>query len=612
MARKFYPLLILAAGLLATPVAAQTARHALSLDAAPKYKPGFKQLEYVNPTAPKGGAVKLHAIGGFDTFNPFIIKGNSAAGLRYLFEPLMVAPQDDSLTEYGLIAESVEVADDLSYVIYNLRAEARFHDGSPITAEDVIWSFKALKEKGQPFYRFYYKNVAKAEALSPKRVKFSFSGPPNRELPQIIGQLQVLSKAWWSKNDLSKTTLKPPLGSGPYRIKSFEPGRYVVYERVKDYWGRDLAINRGRFNFDTIRYDFYRDQNVAMEAFKAHLYDFRVEGSSKEWATSYNFPARKSGLVKIVTQAHKSPAGMTAFVFNTRRDKFQDPVIRQAISYAFNFEWSNKQLFYGQYTRTASYFENSELAATALPTPGELKLLEPWRGKIPDQVFTTIYRPAAGDASGAVRRSLRKALKLLRNAGWKITNNRLINPRTGKPVDIEFLLVSPAFERIVNPFIQNLKRLGITARIRTVDPAQYQNRLRAFDFDIIASGFGQSRSPGNEQRNYWSSVSADRTGSRNLIGIKDPAIDALVEAIVAARDRKSLVTATRALDRVLQWNHFVIPQWHIRSFRMAWWDRFGRPAKTPAYGIGFDSWWIDSARQNALLKKRPSSRKRLK
>ena len=582
--------------------------HALTLDDRPKYGADFKHLDYVNPNAPKGGTVRQFSIGSFDSFNPFIIKGDPAAGLGYLFETLMSSPEDDSLTEYGLIAESVEVPGDLSYVIYNLRQEAKFHDGSPITADDVIFSFNILRDKGQPVYRFYYANVARIEALGPRRVKFSFSGPPNRELPQIVGQIPVLSKAYWEKRDFSKTTLEPPVGSGPYKIQSFEPGRYIIYERVKDYWGAKVPLKVGTDSFDTVRYDFVRDQVVALEAFKAGQYDFRLENSSKDWATSYDFPALRDGLVKKASLRHERPAGMQAFVFNIRRDKFKDRLVRQALGYAFDFEWSNRQLFYGQYTRTTSFFENSDLAARELPTPEELKLLEPLRGMIPDEVFTKVFSPPKADGTGNIRKGLRSAARLLRKAGWRIVDNQLINPRDGKPLVIEFLLVSPAFERVVAPFVRNLKRLGVKATIRTVDPAQYQNRVRDFDYDVIVSTFGQSRSPGNEQRNYWSSSAVKRPGSRNWIGISNPAIDSLIEKIVAAPNRKTLIVATRALDRVLQWSYFVIPQWHIREDRVAWWDKFGRPAIKPAYGVGFSSWWVDP-KKDAMVSNRQKAKK---
>ena len=588
---------------------AATRSHALTLADKPKYGPDFRHLDYVNPNAPKGGNVRLYSIGGFDTFNPFIIKGDSATGLGNIFETLMTSSEDDPMTEYGLIAESVEVPADLSYVVYTLRAQARFQDGTPITPDDVIFSFNILREKGAPFYRFYYANVARVEKLEGRRVKFSFSGPPNRELPQIVGQIPVLSRAYWRTREFDKTTLEPPLGSGPYRIKSFEPNRHVVYERVKNYWGKDLPINLGRNNFDEMRYDYYRDQAVALEAFKAHQYEFRMESASKDWATGYDFPGRRDGLVKIAELPHGRPVGMQAYAFNLRRDKFRDPRVREALGEAFDFEWSNKNLFYGQYTRTRSFFENSELAATKPPTPEELALLEPLRGKVPDGVFTGVYQPPKTDGSGNIRGNLRKAAQLLRDAGWKVVNNRLIDPGSGKPLEIEFLLVSPAFERITTPFIRNLKRLGVEGRIRTVDPAQYQNRVRDFDFDVVIGTFPQSESPGNEQRDFWSSAAAKRPGSRNLIGITNPAIDTLIEKIVAARDRKSLVVASRALDRVLQWNHYVIPQWHIRSDRIAWWDRFGRPDKKPKDGIGFSSWWVDP-KKDAALKARESPNQR--
>jgi microcin C transport system substrate-binding protein len=588
--------------------AAPVKSHALTLDDEPKYGPDFKHLDYVNPNAPKGGTVRLFSIGSFDTFNPFIIKGDPAAGIGNLFETLMSAPEDDSLTEYGLIAESVEVPSDLSYATYNLRKEAIFHDGSPITAADVVFSFNILRDEGRPRYRFYYANVAKVEALGPRRVKFSFSGPPNRELPQIVGQVPVLSKAYWEKRDFSKTTLEPPVGSGPYKIKAFEAGRFIIYERVKNYWGANIPLKVGTDNFDFIRYDFVRDQVVALEAFKAGQYDFRLENTSKDWATSYDFPALRDGLVKKESLRHERPAGMQAFIFNIRRDKFKNRLVRHALAYAFDFEWSNKQLFYGQYSRTTSFFENSDLAARGLPTPEELQLLEPLRGKIPDEVFTKVYSPPKTDGTGNIRKNLRIASRLLRKAGWRIVNNRLINPKDGKPLIIEFLLVSPAFERVVAPFIRNLKRLGVEGRIRTVDPAQYLNRLQQFDYDVIVSTFGQSRSPGNEQRNYWSSSAVKRPGSRNWIGVSNPAIDSLIDKIVSARNRKSLIIATRALDRILQWSHFVVPQWHIREDRVAWWDKFGRPKIKPAYGVGFASWWVD-AKKDAIVSKKQKAKK---
>ena len=555
--------------------------HGLTLLETLKYGPDFKHLDYVNPDAPKGGAIKRFSIGTFDTFNPYIIKGNPAAGIGFVFETLMTSAPDEISAEYGLIAKSIEVPDDLSYATFDLRPEARFHDGTPITADDVVYTFNMLKKDGRPFYRFYYANIARAVKLSEHKVKFEFTGPPNRELPQITGQLPVLPMHYWEKREFSKTTLEPPIGSGPYRISRFEPGRFVEYERVADYWGRDLPINKGRYNFDRMRFDYYRDQTVALEAFKSHEYDFRVENTSLVWATGYDFPARRAGAAKLDEVAHSQPTGLSAFVFNLRRPKFQDRKLREALAYAFDFEWSNKNLFHGQYGRTKSYFSNSELAARELPSKDEMAILEPHRGKIPDEVFTRVYEPPKTDGSGKIRRNLRTATRILRKAGWRVKDGKLIDPQSGKPLEFEILLVSPLFERIVSPFIRNLKRLGVDARLRTVDQSQYINRIRGFDYDVITSGWGQSESPGNEQRDFWSSAAAGRQGSRNLIGLKDPVIDALIEKIVAARDRKSVITATRALDRVLLWGHYVIPQWHLKFDRIAYWDIFGRSAKIP-------------------------------
>ena len=572
-----------------------TVTHGLTLVGKLKYPPDFRHLDYVNPDAPRGGVLRQHAIGTFDSFNPFSIRGTPAAGLGFVYETLLASAPDEISAEYGAIAESVEVPGDLSWVLYTLRPEARFHDGTPITVEDVIWSLNALKEKGRPHFRFYYKNIARAVKVGERKVKFELSGPPNRELPQITGQLPVLSRKWWAERPLDRTTLDPLLGSGPYRIAAFETGRFVELERVPDWWGAALPINRGRYNFDRIRIDYYRDQTVAQEAFKADRYDYRIENNSLIWATAYDFPARRDGRVNLEQVPHRRPTGMQAFVFNLRRPQFTDPVLREAMAFAFDFEWSNRNLFYGQYARTKSFFSNSELAARMPPSPEELALLEPWRGRIPDEVFSEVYEPPSTEGSGNIRRNLGKALKLLKGNGYRISENRLISPVTSKPVSFEILLVSPAFERIVTPFARNLKRLGIDASVRTVDQSQYINRLNAFDFDMIVGGAGQSESPGNEQRDYWSSAAAGRQGSRNHGGISNPAVDDLIEKIIAAPTRAGVVTATRALDRVLLWNHYVIPQWHIRMTRLAYWNRFGIPGH-PAYGPDITSWWHEGGK----------------
>ena len=589
-------LLVLGGG---AAVAEAVKRHGLTLVGSLGYPPDFAHRSYVDPHAPKGGTIKLHAIGSFDSFNPYIVKGDSTS-LAFVVETLMTSPRDEISAEYGLIAETVEVPDDLSYVIYNLRPAARFHDGKPVTADDVIFSFDALREKGQPFYRFYYRNISRVERLGRHRVKFHFTGPPNRELPQITGQLPVLPRHYWEGRDFDRTTLKPPLGSGPYRIARFEAGRFVEFERVGDYWGERLPINRGMNNFDRIRIDYYRDQTVALEAFKANEYDYRSEISSKDWATGYRFPAAEAGLVHTDEVRHARPTGMQCFAFNLRRAKFQDIRVREAIGLAFDFNWSNKSLFYGQYSRTASFFSNSELASSGLPGPAETALLEPFRGKVPAAVFEREFEPPETDGSGNIRRNLRRAVRLLKAASWVIRDGRLTHAGTGEAMEIEFLLVNPAFERIVAPFIRNLKRLGIEGRIRIVDSSQYINRLNAFDFDMTVASWGQSDSPGNEQRDFWSSDAAGREGSRNLVGIRNPVVDALIEKLIAAPDRASLVSATRALDRVLLWNHYVVPQWHIRFDRIAYWDKFGKPATSPKYGNDFLSWWVDADKAGSL------------
>jgi microcin C transport system substrate-binding protein len=548
----------------------------------------------VNPDAPKGGTLRLGVYATtFDTFNPFVVRGNPAPGLADLYQTLMEGSLDEPSSEYGLIAEKVEIAADRMWVVYHLRPEARFHDGSQITPEDVIWSFDILREKGRPHFRGYYGDVTSVEKVGERGVKFSFKSNDNRELPQILGQMPVLSKKYWAAREFEKTTLEPPVGSGPYRIESFDPGRSITFKRVEDWWGKGLPVNKGRFNFDLIVYDLYRDQTVLLEAFKAGRFDFRQENSSKEWATAYDIPAVRQGLVKKEEIKHELPTGMQGFGFNTRRDLFQDPRVRHALSYAFDFAWSNQHLFYGAYTRTKSYFSNSELAATGLPEGEELKILEPYRGRVPEEVFTKEYQPPTYDGSGNIREGLRAALGLLRQAGWSVKSNRLVEEKTGRPFEFEILLASAQFERIVLPFAENLKRLGITARVRTVDSAQYQRRMDVFDFDMTVVLFPQSLSPGNEQRDFWNSQRASEEGSRNLLGVRDPVVDELIEKLIVAPDRDSLIAHTKALDRVLLYGHYVIPNWHIQSFRVAYWDKFKHPAVTPKYGLALNAWWLD-------------------
>ena len=578
--------------------------HGIAMHGDPKYGPDFTHFDYVNPDAPKGGTARLHAIGTFDNLNPFILKGVSAAGLGQVFETLMVGSDDEAFSEYGLIAATIEMPEDRSWVAFTLRPEARWHDGTPITVDDVLFSLDALRTRGHPFYRAYYKDVATAEKVGPRKVKFTFGGTINREMPLIVGQLPILSKAYFATHDFEKTTLESPLGSGPYRVERVDAGRSITYRRVADYWGADLPVRRGHNNLDVIRYDYYRDPTVAMEAFKSHEYDFRVENTAKVWATAYVGPAFDAGLIEKVEIVHERPTGMQGFWFNTRRAKFADPRVRAALTQAFDFEWTNKNLFNGAYTRTASYFSNSELASSGLPSADELKLLEPFRGRLPPEVFEETYAPPKTDGSGNVRRNLGAALKLLREAGWAIEGGKLVSPDDGTPMEIEFLILSPNFERVIAPFVKNLEKLGVESRIRLVDTAQYQNRTDAFDFDVIVSTAGQSLSPGNEQRDFWSSVAADLPGSRNFAGIEDPVVDALIEKVIAAPDRRALIAATRALDRVLLWGHYVVPHWHIRSFRVAYWSKFARPPITPKYGLGFDTWWIDTAKEDVLARRK--------
>lgn len=581
--------------------------HGIAMHGDLKYPADFPHFGYVNPNAPKGGKVTLAAQGTFDTFNNFIIKGNSASGLGFIYDSLMSNSADEPFSEYGQLAETVRYPKDRSWVEFTLRANARWHDGKPVTPDDVVWTFNTLIEKGAPFYAFYYGSVEKVSKVGDRTVRFDFKPGENRELPLIMGQLTVLPKHYWEDRAFDETTLEPPLGSGPYRIKSFEAGRAITYERVTDYWGKDLPVNKGLYNFDEVTYDYYRDANVAIEAFVAGRYDFRSENSSKAWATAYETRAAKAGVLKKEEIGHNRSAGMQAFVFNTRLDKFKDPRVRQALAYAFNFEWSNKALFYGQYRRTRSFFENSDMAATGLPTEAELALLNPVKEHLPEDVFTKSYTPPEGNPDGNIRRNLRQASKILRDAGWVVKDKKRVNAETGESLDFEFLLVSPLFERVILPFKENLKVLGIDITVRTIDPSQYRQRVRTYDFDMIVGGWGQSSSPGNEQRDYWTSGAADREGTRNVVGIKNPGIDALVEELIAAPDRDSLITATRALDRALQWGHYVIPNWHTPYDRIAYWDKFGRPAVTPDRGNQFMAWWVDAAKAESLSDRKKAS-----
>ena len=579
-------------------------RHGLSLFGNVKYPAGFKHFDYVNPDAPKLGAIRQLAIGTYDNFNQVVggVKGVLGARLDLIYDTLMVPALDEISTTYGLLAEGAAFPSDFSSVTYRLRREAKWHDGVPVTPEDVIFSLDVLK-KNHPAYGAYYRHVTKAEKTGEREITFTFDGPGNRELPQIVGELTVLPKHWWEgvdasgkKRDVTATTLEKPLGCGAYRIKEFAPGRSIVYERVKDYWGKDLSVNVGRDNFDEIKYDYFRDTTVAIEAFKADQIDWRTENSAKSWATAYDFPAITEKRVVLEEFPVRSSGIMQAFAFNIRRDKFRDPLLRRAFNFAFDFEETNKQLFFGQYKRIASYFEGTELASSGLPTGMELEILETVRDKVPTDVFTTTYTNPVGGNPEAVRTNLREATRLLKEAGYDVRNTRLVNAKTGEPLSVELLVYDPQFERVMLFFKPSLERLGITVTVRTVDPTQYENRLRNWDYDIITDSWPQSLSPGNEQRGYWGSQAADQNGSRNAIGIKNPAVDALIDRVIFAKSREELVAATHALDRVLLWNHYVVPQWTYGKERTARWDRFSHPEKMPEYAASaFPTiWWWDA------------------
>jgi microcin C transport system substrate-binding protein len=607
MHRLWLAFLVIALPFTAIAAAAEEApqpMHAVAMHGAPKYGPDFKHVDYVNPDAPKGGEMRLATSGTFDTLNPFVLKGVSAPGIGMTFQTLTANTDDEAFTRYGLIAETIEMPEDRSWVAFNLRKEAKWNDGKPITADDVVWTFQTLMAKGHPHYRAYYANVKEAKAESPSRVKFTFNMAGNRELPLIVGEMPVVPRHYWEGKNFESTTLNPPLGSGPYRVKSIEAGRRITYERVKDWWAADLPINKGQYNFDTIVFDVYRDETVLLQALFSGNYDFRNEHIAKAWAVEYDQNPVKEGLIKKEEIKHSLPAGMQAFAYNIRRPLFQDTKVREALGYAFDFEWSNKQFAYGSYYRTKSYFENSELASSGLPQGRELEILEQYRGKIPDEVFTQEFTVPKTDGSGnGVRENLGKAKQLLNAAGWRLGSKGVLE-KDGQEFRFEILTASEAFERWISPFISNLKKLGIQASLRNVDTAQYQHRIENFDFDMTVHTFGQSLSPGNEQRDFWGSDKADVKGSRNIIGIKSPVLDDLVGKLVSAKDREELIAYCHAIDRILLWNYYVIPQFYHDKWRVAYWNKFGHPETTPKYGLGVpDTWWYDKEKADKIAEK---------
>jgi microcin C transport system substrate-binding protein len=605
------PTLGIAAGLPAvTSAHAQSAageqawRHALSMFGDVKYPAGFKRFDYVNPDAPKQGVVRLFELGTFDNFNIVIqgLKGSIAGGATLINQTLTTRSQDEPSTAYGLLAEAAAYPDDFSYVIYRLNAAARWHDGKRVTPDDVIFSFDAFK-KNSPMYSAYYRHIVKCEQAGERDVKFTFDGPGNRELPSIAGEVPVLPKHWWEgtdaqgrKRDVTATTLEIPLGSAAYRIKEFVAGRTLVLERIKDYWGKDLPHSIGQDNFDELRFEFFRDDTVGREAFKADQLDWFTERSGKQWSTAYDFPAEREKRVIKEKFPDASSGRMQGFAFNLRRPLFADVRVRRAFNFAYDWEESDRQLSNGEYHRDGSYFDGiPELTSSGLPEGQELQILEAVRDKVPAEVFTMPYKNPVGGNPDAARNNLRDATRLLKEAGFEIRDRKLFDPK-GLPVSVEFLSGDQADERSLLFYKPYLERLGMTVNIRTVDSVQYQNRLRSFDFDITTYGWAQSLSPGNEQRDFFGSEAADRPGSRNLPGIKNPAVDALINRIIFAKDRAELVASCKALDRVLLWNCYVVPQFAGGFQRAARWDRFSRPEPLPKYGIsGFPNlWWWDA------------------
>jgi microcin C transport system substrate-binding protein len=577
--------------------------HGLSAFGELKYPADFQHFDYVNPDAPKGGrlaTMPTSSINTYNEFNGYILRGDPAEGLSLLFDSLMVRAEDEPDAVYGLLAESAELGRDLMSVTFYLRPEARFRDGTPVTAEDVAFTLDTLKKSGHPRYQLALRDVVAATALDPKTVRYDFTGENVRDLPTLVATLPVFSKAFYTANDFLKESLEPPLGSGPYEISDFRTGTYVTYKRRKDYWAASLPVNRGRYNFDEVRYEYYRDRAIGLEAFKARQYDLREEFTSKSWATEYDIPAVRSGQIVRLTLPDGRPSGAQGFFINTRRDKFKDIRVRKALDYAFDFEWTNKTLFYGLYTRTASFFENSDLKAEGKPGPDELALLEPFRDRLSPEVFGEPYTPPVTDGSGRYRPSLRTASQLLDEAGWRLQDGVRKNEK-GDVLDIEFLIDDPVTERIIGPYSGRLKDLGINASLRRVDPAQEQERLRRYDYDIITERFSLSPTPGPEVRAFWDSEAGRQDGSYNLAGIADPVVDALIDKILKAKSREELRTACHAIDRVLRAGHYWVPEWFKPVHNIATWDKYARPSVQAKYSNGvLDTWWFDDAKAAKL------------
>ena len=601
MIRSAFYLFILFA--ISTSAFAQTEepRHGLSVFGDLKYPADFRNFGYVNSSAPKGGRIKVPGLDTFETIHPFILKGQKELFAEpLLYDTLMARSFDEPDSFYGLVAQSVEVAPDKSWVAFNINPRARFHDSTAIKSADIVFTFNALVKDGHPRYRITYRDVAKVEATSDSRVKFTFKPGVHRDLPTRLAALPVLSRAYYAKTDFKKTSFEPALASGPYKVGKLEPGRSINYVRAENYWAKDLPVNRGRHNFNEITVEYYRDREVAFQAFFSNQYDFREEFTSRQWATQYDKPPVNKGLIVREILPDETPSGVQAFILNLRRKKFQDIRVREALDLAFDFEWTNRTLFYDLYARTNSMFENSALAAHKPPSKTELALLEPFRGKIPEKVFTSPFLSSKTDGSGRIRGNLRKATRLLKQAGYKVKDGHLCGP-DGEPFNVKFLLFEASFKRIINPFIRNLERLGIKASIRIVDVANFKRLQDSFDFDIVIRRIAQPLTPGLEQRNYFGSAFANVQGSFNIGGVNDPVVDTLIEKVVTAKDRGALTTAVRALDRVLMWNRYVITQWYKGSHNIAYWNKFDRPANPPKFDMGvLDTWWFNPEKARML------------
>ncbi len=570
--------------------------HGIAMHGIPKYASDFENLDYVNPNAPKGGSVKFGSYGSFDNLNRVAFKGSKAAGLGYVNDTLMRRVWDEAFSLYGLIAEKVELPEDRSSITFYLNSNATFHDGSPITRDDVLFSLETFQTKGTPNQKKTYGKVIKTELIGNDGIKMIFENNEDKELPLIIaGFLPIIPKKFYENLDVTKTFLDIPLGSGPYQIDSLDPGRQIKYKRVENYWAKDLPVNKGLYNFDTIIYDYYKDSNVLVEAFKVGEYDFRREYNVKRWLSEYDFKAVQNGEVILTEMNNDRPVGMNGLVMNTRRDIFNNRNVRLALSYAYDHEWINKTIYQNAYVRTDSYFDNSPLASSGLPSKNELELLNIWKDEIPAEVFTETFTPPLTDGSGNDRKNLLKAKEILEKEGWNVENGKLF--KDGQEFKFEFLIVSPSDEKIALAYQSNLKKLGITMDVRTVDSSQYQERLLSYDFDMIKRYWGVSLSPGNEQQFYWGSEVGQKDGSRNYPGINSPAVDALIEKLISATNREELTTAIHALDRVLLWGHYVVPLYHSNKDRIAYWDFFEYPDEIPLYGIVIESWWINKDKQ---------------